>query len=130
MTIAQAPGRVPSLDGLRGLAALVVLAHHVALAWPSISDAYLRPDLPGPAPWSTSWWLTSTPAHLLIAGPEAVLVFFVISGIALTIPVLQNTEFNWMAYYPRRSVRLYLPVVASVLLAALLLVVVPLLYHW
>ena len=36
----------------------------------------------------------------------------------LVLPVLNNTSFDWVAYYPRRLARLYLPAIASVALAA------------
>jgi peptidoglycan/LPS O-acetylase OafA/YrhL len=110
--------RLRSLDGLRGLAALVVVFHHLFQTLPTVADATLTG--PGRPPvWSFSWWVLSTPAHILVAGPEAVLVFFVLSGFVVSLPVIRKAHFNWMSYYVQRSLRLYLPSIASVLLAAL-----------
>jgi hypothetical protein len=56
-------GRLTSLDGLRGLAAFIVVVHHCVLALPSLADQLDGPDRSSPA-----WWMTYTPAHLLWAG--------------------------------------------------------------
>jgi peptidoglycan/LPS O-acetylase OafA/YrhL len=118
------PDRLVSLDGLRGVAAVVVLLHHLALTFPQIANTYLRADIAPPPGGSLAWWFTSTPAQLLIAGPEAVAVFFVISGLALTLPVTASKAVDWVSYYPQRIARLYLPVVASVLLAVVWILVI------
>jgi len=110
--------RFRSLDGLRGLAALVVVFHHASLTLPAFSDLYLVAGTAPPRIGTALWWLTSTPVQLLVAGPQAVFVFFVLSGFVLVLPVLNNTSFDWVAYYPRRLARLYLPAIASVALAA------------
>jgi peptidoglycan/LPS O-acetylase OafA/YrhL len=44
-------------------------------------------------------------------------VFFVLSGFVLTLPFLSGRPI-WPAYYARRLIRLFLPVWASILLAA------------
>ena len=69
--------RAPALDGLRGWAALVVLLHHSLLTVPAVASTYLSNTSEGP-------WVqmaTSTPLHLVWAGPEAVIVFFVLSEV-------------------------------------------------
>lgn len=107
-------GRIASLDGLRGVAALVVVVYHVLLTQPALAAPYLD----GAAPVDTAtWWATFTPLHLLWAGPEAVLVFFVLSGLVLALPVADGGRPNAWDYYPRRLVRLYLPVWAATALA-------------
>jgi peptidoglycan/LPS O-acetylase OafA/YrhL len=65
-----------------------------------------------------------SPAHLVWAGSEAVLVFFVLSGFVLTLPALRRTQ-DWIAYYPSRLVRLYVPVIASIALALVFFFLVP-----
>lgn len=112
--------RMPALDGLRGVVAVVVVVHHLLLVLPAVSDLV---DVDGTgavdaSAWSAQWWLTRTPLRLVWAGSEAVLLFFVLSGLVLTLPVLRGwSRRDWFAYYPRRLVRLYLPVWASVVLA-------------
>lgn len=112
-------GRIGSLDGLRGIAAAVVLVHHSLLAIPTFSDG--NNHLPVP---DGRGWLVYSPLHVFWAGGEAVFVFFVLSGFVLTLPSLRRRQ-DWLAYYPSRLVRLYLPVVASVLLALVLFLLIP-----
>ncbi|MGO4593558.1 acyltransferase family protein [Leifsonia sp. 2TAF2] len=117
--------RYASLDGLRGVASLVVIGYHALLVVPAISALYV--DKVNPAAFSLEWWLFHTPLRLLFAGHEAVLVFFVLSGFVLTLPFLKRppTGRSTLAYYGRRIVRLYVPVWASVALAFGLAVAVP-----
>ncbi|WP_159797294.1 acyltransferase family protein [Puerhibacterium puerhi] len=119
----EASGRLHSLDGLRGVAAVIVLLHHTALLIPAFAATYKGGDQPQPG--TLEWSLARTPLHLLVAGPEAVLVFFVLSGLVLALPVLRRPAYDWMSYYPSRLVRLGVPVAASVALAAVWILVVP-----
>lgn len=115
-------GRVTSLDGLRGIAAAVVLVHHAFLTVPALADPYLDPRVTEVG--SATWWLTYTPAHLIWAGTEAVFVFFVLSGLVLALAAKPGWR-HLRSYYPARLVRLYLPVSAAVAFAVVLAVVVP-----
>jgi peptidoglycan/LPS O-acetylase OafA/YrhL len=112
--------RYRSLDGLRGVAALIVVFHHSLLAFPAVAN-YTGV----PATGSVLWWFEVSPLKLFSAGAEAVLVFFVLSGFVLVLPVLRTLSYDWVAYYFRRSIRLYLPVVASIALAAVVVYVHP-----
>jgi peptidoglycan/LPS O-acetylase OafA/YrhL len=122
-TAARTDSRLSALDGLRGVAAAIVVLHHTLLLTPAISNVYMQG--PFPERGSMAWWLSYTPLKIASAGSEAVLVFFVLSGLVLALPVLRRTDFDWSAYYPRRMVRLYVPVIASVLLAVVLVLAVP-----
>lgn len=104
--------RIGSLDGLRGLAAGIVLLHHASL----IAQPWLDP-----AGWAI---LTQSPLKLLLAGSEAVLVFFVLSGLVVALPALRP-GFSWVRYFPARLVRLYVPVIAALGAASLLVGMVP-----
>lgn len=115
--------RLQSLDGLRGLAAIVVLLHHCALAHPAFSDIYTSAEVPPTG--SLWWWISATPIRLLTFGAESVVVFFVLSGMVITFPVLRYLNFNWRSYYVARTVRLWVPVAASILLATLWISLVP-----
>ncbi|QTG79521.1 acyltransferase family protein [Arthrobacter crystallopoietes] len=117
-------GRVTSLDGLRGVAAVMVLLSHLMLLGPWISTVALDKSLAGPV-WSWPWWLVHTPLHIFWEGTGAVYIFFILSGFVLTLPVVRNTRFSWLAYYPSRIVRLYVPVIASVVLAVVSIMLVP-----
>ena len=103
------PSRISSLDGLRGAASLVVLAHHALLTMSGFAAVYWGLPTPGfVAPFAF------TPLHVIWAGPEAVLVFFVLSGVVLTLPAIRRGSIPWIAYYPSRLIRLYLPVAFAV----------------
>jgi peptidoglycan/LPS O-acetylase OafA/YrhL len=117
-------GRLSSLDGLRGLAALVVVLHHTLLASePTLAGPYNVG--PFPADGSVGWLLTYTPLHILWAGPEFVVVFFVLSGFVLSLPCASGGRRPRIAsFYPSRFVRLYLPVWAALAFAAVLHVAV------
>lgn len=110
----SAPTRVTSLDGLRGLAALLVLVHHSLLTMSGFSAVYWGV----PEPWFVTPF-AHTPLHLFWAGGEAVLVFFVLSGVVLTLPATRARGIAWRSYYPSRLIRLYIPVIAAVLFAVL-----------
>lgn len=112
--------RLSSLDGLRGVAAVVVLLHHSLLVVPALAAPYfgqaIEPGLPAV--------LVTTPLHLMWAGTEAVYLFFILSGLVLGIST-ESRSFRWAAYFPSRMVRLYLPVAGAVALAIVLIAIVP-----
>jgi peptidoglycan/LPS O-acetylase OafA/YrhL len=112
----DAAARLPGLDGLRGVAAFVVVIHHALLTWPVLAAQYFAPN-----PSTGTWWLTFTPLHLAWAGTEAVFLFFILSGLVLVGPYLSpRRRGSWSGYYARRLLRLYPPVAASLVLAAVL----------
>ena len=87
-----------------------MVVHHAALTLPSLALQNQLPDRSSPA-----WWLAYTPLHLGWAGGEAVLVFFVLSGLVLALPHLREPRRGtWLPYYLKRAVRLYVPVAVAV----------------
>ncbi len=119
-------GRIRTLDGLRGLAALVVLTHHSLLASaPKLAALYGSPSRAEiPPTGSLDWLVFYTPLHIFWAGPEFVAVFFVLSGFVLALPVIGKRTLHLASYYPSRLLRLYLPACVAVGLAALMHVAV------
>ena len=116
------PGRIHSLDGLRGVASLVVVVHHSLLVVPVLAAPYMS----GYEPVNGFYrWLLYSPLHLGWAGTEAVYVFFVLSGVVLARSVIGHPAFNWLAYFPSRLVRLYLPVLGAVGFALVTILIVP-----
>jgi len=112
--------RLHALDGLRGIAAFIVVLHHVSL----IAEPVSQP--PGElVPWSAWWWVERTPLKLLTAGHEAVIVFFVLSGVVVVLPALKRLDFSWPGLIASRVVRLLLPAWAAIVFATILLLVVP-----
>lgn len=111
--------RIDSLDGLRGVAASIVLVHHSLM--PASSFAGIVAGAPPSG--ATQWLLTYTPLRIVWAGPEAVWVFFVLSGFVLVRPYISERRLDTPRYYLRRFVRLYLPVFASYVFARALRII-------
>ena len=111
-----APGRrLGELDALRGLAAVAVLLHHSLL-----SGGFLAGPL--------GRWLAATPLQPIQSGRPAVMFFFMLSGFVLC-KALRDRGFelsarSWAAWAAQRTIRLCLPVLASVALSLLLYAVV------
>jgi peptidoglycan/LPS O-acetylase OafA/YrhL len=116
----RGPGRLAALDGLRGVAAVVVVLHHLLL----ISEPHLTADL-GKDPWTVWWLLERTPLKLLTAGREAVMVFFVLSGLVVALPALRKANFSWSGFLAGRFIRLFLPAWAAIVIATGLFFLVP-----
>lgn len=89
----------------------------------TFDDIYGRLKVPDVGTWE--WWISLTPLRIIWAGPEAVMLFFVLSGVVLTLSVLSRPSFDWEAYYPSRMIRLYLPVWGAVVLSWLSMTLLP-----
>ena len=115
---------VHSLDGLRGVAALVVVAHHLLLTLPWFADRIGLGQIGTKGQFTFSWhnFFEYTPLHIFYGGTEAVVIFFVLSGFVLINPVNKQ---SLVTYTRNRLVRLYAPIIAAVLLAAVLVKVIP-----
>ena len=92
--------RLTQLDGLRGIAALIVVIFHLSL----IAQPFLDTGHTGDA-W---WWISDTPLRIATDGTQAVLLFFVLSGLVVALPVLRQgfTKFSWKKYFASRFLRL------------------------
>lgn len=115
-------GRIHSLDGIRGVAALVVLIHHSALLFPVLAATYFTRSATDDGPFV--WWLTYSPLHLLWEGDGAVYIFFILSGVVLALPFVSK-PFRAKSFYPQRLLRLYLPIWAAVMFAATTVYLIP-----
>lgn len=100
-------GRIHGLDSFRGIAAFAVVLNHFY---------NMVPELKG----DSSWLFNYTPAHWLIAGRCAVIVFFVLSGFVLALPYARGAASPYRAYVIKRVCRIYLPFVVAVLGAGVL----------
>lgn len=94
----------------------MVVLHHLAL----IAHPVIVTEGAGET-WSA---LRSSPLAIVTAGTEWVQVFFVLSGVVLTLPALAG-RIHWRTYYPSRLLRLYLPVWGALLSAGALILLVP-----
>lgn len=103
--------RFPFIEGLRGIAALiVVLAHCCSTFYPF----FARVGQNSKEPWETA--LMNTPVFTLVDGSDAVMVFFLMSGFVLAGSFL-SSSLRPGQQIVKRFVRLYIPVACSVLLA-------------
>ncbi|HEX4443057.1 MAG TPA: acyltransferase [Galbitalea sp.] len=114
-------GRLIALDGLRGIAAFVVVLHHVY----QVARPFLEPKVNAWAPGSPWWFISSTPIKLLSAGSESVLIFFVLSGLVVPLPLLAKGMRGWAGFFASRLIRLYIPVWASLVLAMVITDLLP-----
>jgi peptidoglycan/LPS O-acetylase OafA/YrhL len=114
--------RFSGLDGLRGIAAAVVVIGHVLLINGQLAEATRDPDADLSLGAAV---LTYSPLHLVWAGSEAVMVFFVLSGFVLALPFDAQGRGTWAEYFARRLPRLYLPIWGAVVLAVALVAAVP-----
>jgi peptidoglycan/LPS O-acetylase OafA/YrhL len=114
--------RHAALDGLRGIAATAVLVHHCTEA--SVPAVAAAEGEGGVEPSGWAWWALHSPLHLALSGPEAVYIFFVLSGLVLAAP-LAGRSVVWPRWWAARLARLYVPAWASLVLAAALLALLP-----
>jgi len=84
------------LDSLRGLAAFVVLANHLEMAWS------------GPHPAGSGIGVSLVNLTLPF-GPEAVILFFVLSGFVLSLPAVEGRPQSYFTFMTRRVFRIYFP---------------------
>jgi peptidoglycan/LPS O-acetylase OafA/YrhL len=114
--------RIPQLDGLRGIAALIVVIFHFLLALkPSVlPDPLAFASGTSPAATSRLFWLADSPIGIFFNGNFAVYLFFVLSGFVVSnaaastsSPVYVNVFFRYL--------RLSIPATASIILAWVLL---------
>jgi peptidoglycan/LPS O-acetylase OafA/YrhL len=103
------PGRLPELDSLRGLAALTVVLHHFGLIWPEWLNS-----VDGPGFHHARIGLL----YPLYAGHEAVMLFFVLSGLVLALPYTRaRSRPPYRGYLVRRVLRIYGPYLAALALS-------------
>ena len=94
--------RYLELDSLRGLAAFSVLLYHFSCIW------FGTPAFRA---------LRISPAHILVAGHEAVVFFFLLSGFVLCVPFSSSRPPSYPAYLTQRLIRIYLPYAAAIVVA-------------
>ncbi len=95
--------RFTELDSLRGLAALTVVFSHIyTLYFPTCLATLL---------------FKFGPLRIGIAGDEAVTLFFVLSGLVLSLPFYADRALSYGNFVVRRVCRIYIPYAAAIALA-------------
>lgn len=105
--------RIQPLDSVRGIASMVVVIFHTLISLPIFYAAFNYLPYNGNQAVKL---LNDTPLHILWAGPEAVLLFFVLSGFVLSIPYLRNTSLPYSGYIIRRFFRIYIPYIVIMII--------------
>lgn len=101
--------RLYSLDGIRGLAAFVVVLNHCFLALPeAVGKQYIVPFI--------KW----TPLRVIMVGRAAVIIFFVLSGLALGLSLLREKQPSYWHFVLRRICRIFPTLIAAILFSATL----------
>src|SRR5439155_15165317 len=67
-----------------------------------------------PATWTPAGVVTHSPLRIVFAGNEAVLLFFVLSGLVLARPYAAGRGPSYLAFAWRRVARIYLPYLVAV----------------
>ncbi|SEO62702.1 acyltransferase [Paenibacillus sp. OV219] len=91
-------GRLGELDSLRGIASMSVVLYH------SASLLGIMAALP---------WLYHSPLQILLAGHQAVIFFFLLSGFVLALPFAEGKSRGYGNFMLRRLIRLYPPYIVS-----------------
>jgi peptidoglycan/LPS O-acetylase OafA/YrhL len=94
--------RLAPLDALRGIAATTVLFGHLLYIGRGFNYVFAGQHVED-APY---WWLMFTPLRGLWSGHEAVLFFFVLSGLVLTLQ-LTDRSMGYIRFVVRRVFRIY-----------------------
>jgi peptidoglycan/LPS O-acetylase OafA/YrhL len=99
------------LDAVRGIASLIVVFDHFS----QLFYRHIGVSLKDPVSL-----LKATPFGILIQGSSAVITFFVLSGFVLSIPFRAggHSSISWPRFVSKRIVRLYLPFLIALALAA------------
>jgi peptidoglycan/LPS O-acetylase OafA/YrhL len=99
--------RLRELDALRGLAsAIVVLDHFDSLWLPAAKPLWLER-------------LLQSPLRVFVGGHEAVILFFLLSGLVLSLPYLAPDPPGYFSFLVKRVFRIYVPYMAALLLAVM-----------
>ena len=117
MPVRPASRRVVAFDGLRGVAAIMVLLHHTLLMLPDFASYEWYGARTG-IHSIPEFLLLKTPARLIWAGQERALLFFVLSGFVLSLPWLNGKPAPYGRFLRGRFCRIYPPYLAAMLLAA------------
>jgi peptidoglycan/LPS O-acetylase OafA/YrhL len=96
-------GHIVELDSLRGVAALFVVFDHFLRGWYLASQGHFVGNF--------------AYVPFLANGQSAVMLFFVLSGFVLTLPMLSAKPQSYPAYAVRRICRIYLPYLAALMVA-------------
>lgn len=99
--------RLRSLDALRGVAALIVVIHHVLSTIPGLEEH--RSTLFHDGFSSFRGYIYLTPLRIFVSGPSMVILFFIMSGLVLGMTFINKDRGEYAAFAIKRISRIWLP---------------------
>ncbi|MDO5572725.1 MAG: acyltransferase [bacterium] len=115
--------RISYIDGLRGIACILVFVNHFLMAF--FPASYLGGDTVSHIPGGLDTWYASSPVSVLTNGNFMVCVFFILSAYVLSCKILQNADKDnaldsISSSFLKRYFRLFLPVFCVCILILIL----------
>lgn len=112
-----AKDKIKYIEGIRGLAAIIVVLHHYTLAfYPALNFGDSNQTNFGNG--SHELLFANTPLNLIYNGGFAVSVFFILSGFVLSNAYHQSQNPNMISSYAiKRYVRLFVPVSVTIIIS-------------
>lgn len=106
--------KLKAIEGIRGVACLMVVFSHLSLAFFPYLHAFAgEPGSNNPI----QYWIHNSPFGFIYSGSSAVYIFFVLSGYILTYVALKNNILKLVGMSLKRYPRLMIPVVISCVIA-------------
>src|SRR5271168_2262717 len=99
--------RLRELDSVRGIASLTVVLLHFYDMWMPTDRSHIPH-------WQKIMFLLLKP---LYSGSEAVILFFVLSGLVLSLPYLRGKGKPYPIFLKRRVLRIYGPYLAAIVVS-------------
>jgi peptidoglycan/LPS O-acetylase OafA/YrhL len=118
--------KIKYIEGMRGLAVLIILFHHLILAfypilYPTPLAVYIPSDYLAIQPLLIKAFVF-TPLNIIFNGTFAVMIFLIISGYVISYNCFQNKDENYItASIFKRYFRLTIPILFSCIISYFLL---------
>ena len=107
--------RISYLDGLRGIAAFIVVISHFVYAFYPALETGASSEIRTTS--QIELWIVSSPLNIFYSGNLAVCIFFVLSGFVLTYGFFKTQNFELIVSIAiRRYFRLQIPILFTILL--------------
>lgn len=122
--------RLPALDSLRGVAAVVVLLHHAIFTFypPQWFSITFQDGVLERAPLVMEW-IKFSPIKLLFNGQLMVIIFWILSGLVLSMPILAKESYPKIAQAAAKRYFRLMPVAAFTVMATYFLLVTDSFWH-